>query len=447
MMQDNESEFKKKYVYIFCFFYTVQGLYNGIQWIILPIYLITVVENIDFATILQIFSIAILPWSLKFLIGLINDKFGSKKYGRRKPWIFAFGIWTALSFIITGIGLNLIEGNAILSFMLICSLMWNIGFAIADTALDGLILDVTPKDYLGKVQGYTWSMNTAFYMAGGIILGLVFFILNAIPLLFIVEGILVFIACAFPFYIKETPLSKEIKVLRNLKKIIINRTNWKVLIFSFIDSIPYSIVSLAYGLLVIIYMPNSPIEAQVTSLSLTSESLDLFIIYSILGALGGVGVIVGCVITGKIADIKRRSAVFLAQIMYIPFLCISVLFRGPIFLGIVMMIILGIGQGAITTSYQAIRGDIAKNYPEMDSTYYALIVSFLNGGQMFGYALSALLLTVFSKYFFEFYLIYFWIIIIMAGFQTLSLLVFLTINPTEYEFSRNLESKSQKGEI
>ena len=91
--------------------------------------------------------------------------------------------------------------------------------------------------------------------------------------------------------------------------------------------------------------------------------------------------IIGCIITGKIADKKRRSAVYFAQVMYIPFLCISVLFRGPIFFGIIMMVILGIGQGAITTSYQSIRGDLAKQYPEIDSTYYALIISFLNSGQ------------------------------------------------------------------
>ena len=251
-----------------------------------------------------------------------------------------------------------------------------------------------------------------------------------------------FFACLFPFYTKESPLSEKIQVLKNLKIILTNRTNWKVLIFSFIDSIPYAIASLAYGLLVIIYMPNSPIQAKVTSLSLASESLDLFIIFSILGALGGIGVIIGCVITGKIADKKRKLSVYMAQLLYIPFLCISVFFRGPLYLGIIMIIILGIGQGAITTSYQAVRGDIAKKYPEVDSTYYALIISFLNGGQMVGFALSALLLTLFSNYFSEFYVIYFWIVLIMAGFQTLSFLIFMTISPVEYEFARHLHNKS-----
>ena len=442
MSEKQSSEFKKSYGYIFSFFYLIQGLYNGIQWIVLPIYLISVLKNINFALILGIFSITMIPWTLKMFIGIINDKFGTKRFGRRKPWIFIFCIWAGLSFIVGGIGLTLISPKSIINFILICALMWNIGIAISDTALDGLILDVTPKDNLGKIQGYTWSMNTLMYMGGGIVLGAIFIFLNAVWLLFILEGFLLFLAGFFPFYIKESALPGRINAFKNLKLILKKITNWKVFIFSFIDSIPYAIVSLIYGLLVIIYMPNSPISAKVTSLSLASESLDLFIIYSILGALGGIGVIIGCIITGKIADKKRRSAVYFAQVMYIPFLCISVLFHGPIFFGIIMMVILGIGQGAITTSYQSIRGDLAKQYPEIDSTYYALIISFLNSGQMIGFALSAFLLIIFSYLYTDFYLIYFWIIIIMAGFQTLSFIIFMTINPKEYEFKQHLSKKS-----
>ena len=442
MSEKQSLEFKKSYGYIFSFFYLIQGLYNGIQWIVLPIYLISVLRNIDFALILGIFSITIVPWTLKIFIGIINDKFGTKRFGRRKPWIFVFCIWAGISFIVGGIGLTLISPKSIINFILICALMWNIGIAISDTALDGLILDVTPKDNLGKIQGYTWSMNTLMYMGGGIVLGAIFIFFNTVWLLFILEGFLLFLAGFFPFYIKESALPGRINAFKNLKLILKKITNWKVFIFSFIDSIPYAIVSLIYGLLVIIYMPNSPISAKVTSLSLASESLDLFIIYSILGALGGIGVIIGCIITGKIADKKRRSAVYFAQVMYIPFLCISVLFRGPIFFGIIMMVILGIGQGAITTSYQSIRGDLAKQYPEIDSTYYALIISFLNSGQMIGFALSAFLLIIFSYFYTDFYLIYFWIIIIMAGFQTLSFIIFMTINPKEYEFKQHLSKKS-----
>ena len=101
----NETEkpdFKKSYSYIFSFFYLVQGLYNGLQAIVLPIYLIIVIESLDLAFILIILSIGVIPWSVKFIIGMINDKF-STKYGRRRPWIFIFGIWGGIWFIISGL--------------------------------------------------------------------------------------------------------------------------------------------------------------------------------------------------------------------------------------------------------------------------------------------------------------------------------------------------------
>jgi len=51
---------------------------------------------IDLAVILGTFSITVIPWALKFLIGLFNDKFGTEKYGRKKLWILIFGVYAKL---------------------------------------------------------------------------------------------------------------------------------------------------------------------------------------------------------------------------------------------------------------------------------------------------------------------------------------------------------------
>jgi len=83
-------EYKKSYSFIFSFFYSAEGLYNGIQQIMIPFWLISLM-TIDLAVILGIFSITTIPWTIKFILGLINDKYGSRKFGRRKPWILAFG--------------------------------------------------------------------------------------------------------------------------------------------------------------------------------------------------------------------------------------------------------------------------------------------------------------------------------------------------------------------
>jgi MFS family permease len=434
-------EFKKSYPYIFSFFYLSQGLYNGIQYIIIPFWLISMME-IDLAVILGIFSITVIPWALKFLIGMFNDKVGSERFGRRKLWILIFGIYAGIWFIITGFTINLQTEKTILNYILLCAIMWNIGIAVSDTSLDGLILDVTPKEKLGKVQGYTWAMNLFGNAGGGIILGALFLMLDAIPLLFVFEGILLIISSIFPFYVKEKPLPENIQVWKNMKEIIRKGKNWKVFIFSFLDSIPYGVVTIAYTILILLYAPNPLISGPVTSLSLEGVALEAFLVYVLLGAINGAGVIIGSIMTGRKADKNRRFAVYIANFTYIPFLVICVLFRGPYVLGGIMIFLLGAAQGALTASYQSIRGDLSKKYPELNSTYFAIVISCLNLGQSVGMATTSILITLFSSAFNEYYMIFFFIMLIMAGFQFLSFLIFYTINRSEYEHEHILKIKN-----
>ncbi|MGV9204290.1 MAG: MFS transporter, partial [Promethearchaeia archaeon] len=379
------------------------------------------------------------PWSVKFVIGLINDKYGSERFGRRFPWIFSFGIFAGTAFIITGIGIPLQSTGAVITFAVLGALFWNIGIAVADTALDGLILDVTPKEELGRVQGYTWSLNMFGNGAGGIILGAIFFLIDAVPFLFILEGILLIMSCTLPYYVHETEVPEDINVWKDLKNILYKKKNWKVFLFTFLDNIPYNILTIAFGLLVLIYMPNSPISAEVTTIQLMGESLELFTFYSILGAINGVGIILGSIIGGKLADKRRKLAVYIGNLMYIPFFLISAAFIGNLFLGIIMMVVLGAGQGAVKAAYQSVRGDIAKKYPKLKSTYYALLISFLNGGAVVGMGITAILLPIFADVFIEFVFIYFCIMTVMSFFQISSFLVFKTIDEEEYEFEQYLK--------
>lgn len=441
MSDKAQPEYKASYNFTFSFFYLVQGLYNGLQAVVLPIYLITVVDWIDLAFILIILSVGVLPWSVKFLIGLVNDKYGSEKFGRRKPWIFIFGVFGGIWFIITGLFLPTQlnqETNTLIMLVGFLALMWNIGWAVADTALDGLILDVTPKDKLGKVQGYTWSMNLVGSSAGGILMGALGLMFDIVPLFFILEGFLMFIACILPFTISESKISENVKVWADFKQILSKRLNWKVFIFSILDNIPYAVVTLAYGLLIIVYWPDKLVDVEITSISLVSESLDLFIIFAVFGAIGGIGVIAGCIFTGRISDKNRRYGMYLAHLIYVPAVIICFLFRDPI-TGIIFTIILGAGEGALTTAGQAVRGDMARRYPDLNSTYYALVISCLNLGHMAGYALAGAFLLFLSGAFTEFWVIFLIIMLIMAGFQMASFLIFLSIDSKEYEFTTGLK--------
>ncbi|MCP4764166.1 MAG: hypothetical protein GY870_20505, partial [archaeon] len=90
-----------KYNIIFSFFYLIQGIVQGFP-MILPSYIMHVTGDLNFNAAATLAAAGTLPWATKFLIGVLNDKWGSKKYGRRFPFIFFFGIWGGIWFILGG---------------------------------------------------------------------------------------------------------------------------------------------------------------------------------------------------------------------------------------------------------------------------------------------------------------------------------------------------------
>ncbi|MHA1755201.1 MAG: hypothetical protein ACTSVV_00420, partial [Promethearchaeota archaeon] len=88
---DLEKNYKSYYSFIFSYFYFWEGVHQAIP-AILPYYLLFVFGSYNIALLAIIGFYALLPWSLKVLVGLANDKWGSEKWGRRFPFIFYFGI-------------------------------------------------------------------------------------------------------------------------------------------------------------------------------------------------------------------------------------------------------------------------------------------------------------------------------------------------------------------
>ncbi|MHA1527112.1 MAG: hypothetical protein ACTSQD_08770, partial [Promethearchaeota archaeon] len=85
------------------------------------------------------------------------------------------------------------------------------------------------------------------------------------------------------------------------------------------------------------------------------------------------------------------------------------------------------------------RGDLVKKeYPNLKSTYYALLISFWNGGQTLGALLGAVLITYLSSYIMDFTVLYFLVSIFCAGVLFTSFLFFRSINPQDYELEHVL---------
>ena len=227
---DDKNNYKPYYTKIFAFFYFVQGFVQGIPSMIFPIYIAGILgAQVDIALIASMTFWGTLPWSIKMIIGIINDKWGSPKYGRRFPFIAFFGCFGAIWWFVMAIYLP--ADNSIYVFLTIYYVLTAIGIAFADTAIDGLILDVTPKENLARVQGFTWTCLLLGMGLGALILGYLFLALNMMPILFILTGILMIIVSLLPRLIEEPPL-KQVTAQewgKDMLSIVTKKNNWKII--------------------------------------------------------------------------------------------------------------------------------------------------------------------------------------------------------------------------
>ncbi|KKK45970.1 hypothetical protein LCGC14_0684140 [marine sediment metagenome] len=105
-MEETNTEIKNSYLGIFSLNYFTQGINQSMFATIIPIYLLQLIGTVDPAEIASIMSLVLLPFGVKFIYGILSDKIGFKKYGRRKPWIIvpsivAGLIWILIPFMIT----------------------------------------------------------------------------------------------------------------------------------------------------------------------------------------------------------------------------------------------------------------------------------------------------------------------------------------------------------
>ncbi len=434
---DVDANYKKYYAGIFSTFYFFQGIHQAIP-AILPYYLLFVFGEFNIALLALISAISMIPWSVKFIVGLINDRWGSERFGRRFPFVFIFGCVGGATWIVTAFFLPL--DQRIYYYFAIYLLVSNIGVAVADTSIDGMILDVVPKSRLAKVQGYTWSMlmvgNAA---AAGI--GLLFYLIGIIPVLFLITGIGLIASVVWAYFITEPPLKTELHIVADLKRLVLDKKNWIIYAWTVTTAMTYVIIIGAFYYYMFFTM--GVIDITEANLSLeTGQTTEGYIVYGIfVSGAAGIGIVLGSLVLGRIADKGRRFSVNFVYAIYLPFCFLSILFVG-FYLGLVAELIFGFISGSILIAGQTLRGDIAKrSFPDLKSTYYALLVSLTNLGQSIGSLILAYLFASTSKVISDFFVLYFLITLITGGLVIISYALFRSINPLEYEFEDSISVK------
>ncbi len=420
--------------------------------LVFPPYLAqTLGGSYDITLWLIVVFIGNLPWSIKLIVGLAGDKWGSKKYGRRFPWISSFGIFGAIWWIVMAFYLP--TDQSIYVYFALFFFCTQLGAAFSDTALDGLILDVTPKKDLGKVQGFTWTFMLLGMGAGGMLLGLIFLALEAIPILLILTGILTIVSSLLPGKIKEPAFTKldTRKMGSDLLSVFTKRRNYVIFIFTFLAAIT-SVVILEFFNYAILIAINV-IDVQDTVLSITSgAAVDLLGWSSVFYFCNGLGTVIGSLISGKLTDKSRKKSLTLSYLIYLPFCMISVIpflltggFILALIYGLIGQVIFGTVEGWRVVVSQTIRGDLTRtHYPELKTTYYALLISISNLGQNFGRLFAAGIFSALAGFTLDYYLMYFILAMFCSGNLAISFLFFRKINPKDYELGDATEEGAKE---
>ena len=433
-MENSKIDYKFKYTGIFSLNYFIQGINQSMFTAIIPIYLYTL-GSVDLAALSFMLSFVFIPFILKLIYGILGDKIRSRKFGRRKPWIvgaasFSGLMWIIITILLLTISINPDSAMALFTY---AGFFVVLGVAMADTAMDGFIIDICPKELLGRTTGMVWACRSVGIIVGG---PLILLLLGVIPIffVFIFLGVLTIIFSTITLTIKHKPIVEDISLVANLKVMFKKRENWKVYIFSFFMAIVDGVIFVFLALFILIQ--SGYVEAAGATTSVLEEDIRLYPPQAIITFLTGVGVFAGALIGGIVADkISRRTAFFASILLTVGSLALLLIPIPKTFSVILLIfaILVGSSSGWSNSSFSAIATQYSQQYPEAPSTYYSICTSFINLGTQLGLIFTGLIFDAIAGVTTDVIVIFGIIFITMMILSSLAIIPFLFLDRNQYE--------------
>ncbi|MFX0136681.1 MAG: MFS transporter, partial [Candidatus Hodarchaeota archaeon] len=424
---------------IFSLNYFIQGINQSMFTAVIPVYLFNLATltggSVDPAALSFMLSFVIIPFILKLIYGILGDKIRSRKFGRRKPWIvggasFSGLMWIIITILLLTISVNTESAMALFTY---AGFFVILGVAMADTSMDGFIIDICPKELLGRTTGMVWACRSIGIIIGG---PLILLLLGLIPILsvFLFLGVLTIIFSILTLTIKHKPITEDISLVANLKVMFKKRENWKVYFFSLFMAIVDGVIFVFLALFILVQLGTiTPVEA--TTISLETEEL-LYDDQALITFLTGIGVLAGAIIGGIVADkISRRVTFFTSIILTVGSLALLLI---PIPIGfrlilLVFAVLVGSSSGWSSSAFSAIATQYSQQYPEAPSTYYSICTSFVNLGTQLGLVFTGLVFNTITGVTTDIITIFGIIFITMMILSSLAIIPFLFLDRNQYE--------------
>lgn len=434
---EKKPKFRPLYTGIFSVSYFIQGISQSLFTTVVPIYLVFQMDAVEGTEIGTLGTIVLLPYIVKFIYGMLSDKFSLGKFGRRKPWIIFSSllsgiIWVLIPFLVT-------KGNTLILFMIGGMLIY-LGMAIADTAVDGLILDNCPKGQLGRVQGICWAFRSVGIIAGGPLI-VAIFLLMEIPIgwVFFGYGIVVIATSFLILIVKEIQIIENVRIIDNLKTVFGKKKNWTTFSFALFNAFVDGVIFLFVSLFILFQTDFLSFKAGVidTGAIEATESRVVYGVNAFIAFIIGVGVVIGAIIGGYIADFVSRKLAFYSSMIITTVSLLLFLIPSPWWALLIFALIVGSTNGWRNSGFSAIVGQISAQYPEVDSTYYATCNSFANIGTVIGLLLTNVILGVLEGL--DYFLIFSVLFVFMSFISNLGIIPFLFMDPKEYELEKAIQ--------
>jgi len=342
---------------MFGLLYFTQGTILGYFASLNALYMLA--NGLDMSQVGIFSTIALIPFIIKILFGIISDRYNLLGFGHRKPYIL-IGLLVQIICLIIVANINPGEmywGYVALAFFL------QLGMAFYDTCTDGLALDITPENEKGILQGFMVGGRSVGVIAAASLAG---FIAQHVSwqAVFYFLAVLTLIPIPLLFFIKE------------MKRTADMRFNWAA--FGAFKSRQVLAVA-GVGLIVFLVIVGSnqlvnPSYAAKLDIDLGTAGL--------ITTVWGIGCVAGALLGGGVMDkLGNKKALGLSVLLVVPAMVLLALVKSLPMMWVVT-VFFGIAYGLSQAIYFA----LAMKYTRADiaASMYSILMAVTNIGQGIG---------------------------------------------------------------
>jgi PAT family beta-lactamase induction signal transducer AmpG len=351
----------------FSFFATVyfaEGIVLGYFASLNALYLLS--NGIDMAKVGIFSSIALIPFVIKILFGMLSDRFNFFGLGHRKPYI-AIGLIVQLICLLIVAQIN--PGQNYWGFVALAFFL-QMGMAFYDTCTDGLALDITPLKEKGTLQGFMVGGRAVGVIVAASVAG---FIAENIgwPTVFYFLAVLTLVPFILLFFVKE--IQREAG----------ERFNWAAF-----GAFKNRQVLAAAGVGLVIFLVVVGAN-QIVNPSFSAHMNLSLSMAGLITTVWGIGCVVGGLLGGFIMDrTSDKTAIWISIFTVVPtMVLLAVVTNLPV--AFIAAVIFGAAYGISQTVYFA----LAMKYtdPSIAASMFAILMAVTNVGQGIGLAFSGIL--------------------------------------------------------